>query len=142
LYITLYFKYITNFKPQLSYVNNCNSKIFTKNFIIIFLILEYFSKKWGGLGFSYICLPLKTKPVVFLRAPNRSKSSQISLTLIRYSILLTLKISKLGSFVFKITPQFINFYLKSRFRGIRFFESNYFYNQNIKFLINYNYNLK
>jgi hypothetical protein len=145
LYITLYLKYVTNFKPQsqiLNYKKKHNKKIFTKNFFIIFLIYEYFSKKYENVRYSSTCLPIKVGGVSFLRAPNRSKSSQILLTLSRYVILITFKIYKLPYQSPTITTNFLVFFFKKNFASLKFFESNIFFNQYLRILIYYNYNLK
>jgi hypothetical protein len=145
LLIKICFKYITNFAPQIYFYNEqlfLKKKIFTKNFFIIFLLLEYISKKNNVCSTKIILLPIKNKSISYLRSPNRSKSSQVSIKIKKYRILTIIKfnlidLSKLSS---KIT--FIIFFFKKNFEKFKFFESNNLLLNNLKIEANYNYNLK
>lgn len=144
MYCTLYFKYITNFTPNIQLNNTANpsnKKLFTKNFFLIYLISEYLSKSSNLNKFSIVCMPIKTKSISILRAPNRSKSSQISLKLKRYKILLSIQYSLINFLKINYALRFLVLFFKKTYKTLSFFESSVLYIQNLKVTIKYNYNL-
>jgi len=146
LYFKLNLKYLTNFTPnfQNNYLlKKFKKKIFCKNFFLLLLIFEYYWKKSKNLKIRVSYLPLNSKKFTFLRAPNRSKSSQITLKLQRYSIKITFEILnfKVDEDV-SLNPKFIVFFFKKIYQNIRFFESNLLINNQINLRYKYNYNLK
>lgn len=145
MYLKVFIKYSTNITPQ-NYLTKQNltikNKIFLKNFFIILLIFDYLSNKDKLLKIKVVYLPIKNKTISFLRAPNRSKSSQITLKTQKYKIIVMFFLKKIKPLIKLNKPHFIVFLLKKKYFKFKFFESSNLLIENLKIYFNYNYNLK
>jgi hypothetical protein len=127
LYVKISIKYSTNFVPQI--YNPCQNqiktlrgaeKVFTKNFFITYIILEYLSEKYLECSFKLLCLPTKHSVLVFLRAPNRSKGSQILLKTRQYKLLLILTLP----LKYQVSATLLLAFFYRCWMGFQFFETN------------------
>ena len=127
MYIRL--KYKMNFKPKIKNYSKLNQKlqnklICCKNFIFIVILFEIinYGFKNNKFKFTYYILKKKNSIGSILRAPYKNKSSQFKLKLLRYYIILNIKINikiniKLSSFLefFKL--------INNIFKSFSYFES-------------------
>ena len=134
--------YKTNIKPK--FLNNItfSNKIYCKNFFLFYLIWEFlffYTNSKQKFKFSFVNLPKKKNSIVFLRAPNRAKKSQIHLSVARFKlfILIKLKINLINIKTLKITSL-----LKGLIHNFKFFESNILNLHSLEINLPYNYKNK
>jgi hypothetical protein len=126
------------------------SGIFCKNFFVLYLILYFLykkqfniEKKSSRLKVKIFCIPQSSNQTSFLRAPNRSKSAQISIKTRKFKLSLIL-CNSVNAFSpnFSIKDiHFMIFLFKKLKAKVNFFESNIFILKNIKITSTQYYNL-
>lgn len=133
--------YTTNFKPK--YLNNnklYNNSIYCKKFLLFFIILEYLIKKSNKnrqISFKLVTLPKQKTLVKLLRAPNRSKKSQLSLYILRFKILICLNFLSKGLMYIKNHTKVLEFLIQIC-KKLKFFESNILLLHSLKVRVGYN----
>lgn len=157
---TLVLRYNTNFMLnqcdktnylQVPIQNKLKKKIYCKNFFFLILILEFLQsyniksnlndQQTQGVCIKHkiVCNTVKKQTLTYLRAPNRAKSSQVSLNLPRYVV--TLKICFIGALPTKfiLNPMVITNYFLILQKQFNFFESNLLNLMSLKVFLKYSY---
>ena len=91
----LKFYYQISYKPNFSLLNNKksnNNKLFFKNFLYFFLILNFLKNFHKNLNYSFIFLKKKKYFKSYIKSPNRYKNSQKKLCFLYYIGILTLRL--------------------------------------------------
>lgn len=149
--VKLVLRYNTNFTlnkyTKVNYINTLtqqklNKKIYCKNFLFLFLLLEflyYKTKEKTFITYSVISNSKKKHKLTYLRAPNRAKSSQVNLLLPRYVINLHIKLvlTSLKQNVLNINNLIT--YLLIFQKQFNFFESNLLNLTAFKVMLKYHY---
>ena len=123
-------RYQTSYKPVYYYLKKKNNKIFLKNFLYFFLLLNFLSDKFKNFSYSFFFFKKKKNFKNLLKAPNRYKKAQkklyftffLGILQIKYNILYLnhkeFNILNIKNFFFFY--YYVIFYFKNFFK---FFES-------------------
>lgn len=129
-------------------------KIYCKNIFLLFLVFEYFLNKVTNASekiptkVAVFCIKLNRTSLGLLRAPNRSKTAQISLKREQYLLLLTIRRQAHGAEYLATrqehtiqNPTTVVKINKMVFSRFKFFESNILQLQSVKLMFPYNFTL-
>lgn len=120
--------YQTSYKPlndlrRGKQKKNISKKIYYKNYIYLYLILQFFKNILSNLSFKFYFFKKKNYFRNILRAPNRHKKAQTKLAFVYYYGILTLTFDTFNfNSNFNFNLYFIYFNFLNQF--FNFFESN------------------
>lgn len=157
---TLILRYHTNFTlnqhTKTNYLQTITQqklkkKIYCKNFFFLMLILEFLHSCNTNNGaqnrhipgvytkHKIVCHVFKKQTLTYLRAPNRAKSSQVSLMLPRYVIALKICFYNIKTLSFISNPIVTINYLLVLQKQFNFFETNLLNLISLKILLKYHF---